>query len=83
MCPHMLPDHVDDNKKTYKISDVNFIGELIGELTHAALNDVGGSKDCSREFPDISNLYGVSIQGDKMVVCGIGGVALFRLSLSM
>ena len=76
MCRYMLPDHVDDNKKTYKISDFNFIGELIGELTHSALHDVAGSKDCS-------NLYGVSIQGDKMVVCGIGGVALFRLSVSM
>ena len=49
---------------------------MIGELTHSALNDVAGSKDCS-------NLYGVSIQGEKMVLCGIGGVALFRLSMSM
>ena len=81
----MLPDRVDmeDHKITEKVSVFNFIGELIGELTHAALNDVGCSKDCSREFPDCSNLYSVSIQGDKMVVCGIGGVALFRLGMSM
>ena len=78
MYRYMLPDRVNmgENKITEKICVFNSIGELIGELSHAALHDVAGSKDCS-------NLYSVSIQGDKMVVCGIGGVALFRLGMSM
>ena len=39
------------------------------ELTHTALSDVAGG-GC---------LWDVSVRGDKIVVCGNGGAAIFKL----
>ena len=39
------------------------------ELTHTALNDVAG----------IGILWDVSVSGDKIVVGGVGGAAIFKL----
>ena len=40
------------------------------ELTHTALSDVAGG---------YGYLWDVSVRGDKIVVCGLGGAALFKL----
>ena len=42
------------------------------ELTHTALSDVAGYGLCG--------LYDVSVRGDKIVVCGYGGAAIFKLT---
>ena len=39
------------------------------EFTHTALSDVYGTW----------RLYDVSMRGDKIVVCGSGGAAIFKL----
>ena len=39
------------------------------ELTHTALNDVAG----------LGFLWDASVRGDKIVVCGSGGAAIFKL----
>ena len=51
--------------------DILFLtGLVIRELTHTALSDVAGGYGC---------LFNVSMRGDKVVVCGRGGAALFNL----
>ena len=49
--------------------DIFLTGKLMRELTHTALNDVAG----------IGFLWDVSVRGDKIVVCGDGGAAIFKL----
>jgi hypothetical protein len=43
---------------------------MIGELTHTSLGNVGGED---------GYLWDVNIRGEKMVVCGSCGAALFKL----
>mgnify|MGYP001796906655 CR=1 FL=1 len=42
---------------------------MIRELTHTAFSDVAGG----------GYLHDVSVRGDKIVVCGYGGAAIFKL----
>ena len=46
-------------------------GELMRELTHTALSDVAGRYGYF--------LNDVSVRGDKIVVCGTRGAAIFKL----
>ena len=41
------------------------------ELTHTALSDVAGGGGF---------LFDASVRGDKLVVCGTGGAAIFKLT---
>ena len=49
--------------------DIFLKGEMKRELTHTALSDVAG----------MWGMWDVSVRGDKIVVCGYGGAAIFKL----
>ena len=61
--------NLSDIKKNVRI-DVFLTGELMRELTHTALSNVAG----------ILYLNDVSVRGDKIVVCGYDGAAIFKLT---
>ena len=52
--------------------DMFLTGELMRELSHTALSDVAAGRY-------VNWLWDISVRGDKIVVSGKGGAALFKL----